>query len=108
MTYADRHMLQVEYHRPVSCESFRDCRLASGETDVGVVEMKRYEECTVSPGKDNDVIVAVVLVVWTGTLVSVSKSIGKEDWSIGHSAHPLNGLFLAVRDGCHVGVLLDS
>jgi hypothetical protein len=56
-----------------------DGLLASGEREVGSVEMKRYEERTVSPGPDNDAIAAVILVVWTATLISVSmlKLIGR-------------------------------
>jgi hypothetical protein len=58
LTEADVHLIGVEGKQAVSWEQFKELIADSGDTKYGVVEKNRYEECTVAPGADNDVIVA--------------------------------------------------
>jgi hypothetical protein len=62
MTEAGKHMPGVG---GVSWEQFKEIIADTGDLKYGDVEHKRYEECTVPPGPDNNVIVAAVLVSWT-------------------------------------------
>jgi hypothetical protein len=70
--------------------------------------MRCFEDCTIPPGPENDVIVVVILAAWTGSVAFAMKKICIEDCPIGHHAYALDCLFRSVPDGFHVGVLLDS
>jgi hypothetical protein len=78
-------VLGVEAHQTVSWEQFKDIIADTGGVKYGVVEQKRYEECTVARDPDNDVIVAAVLVTWTETLIMTLKVARKDDWPIAHT-----------------------
>jgi hypothetical protein len=54
-----------------------------GEMRIGAVEVKRYEECSVSPGPDNDLPVA-------------------------HGAYEIDKVFMALPVGCHIQIRLYS
>jgi hypothetical protein len=55
-------MLGVESHGAIPWERFGRLMGKRGEMRLWAVEMKRCEECSVSPAPDNNVIVGTVLV----------------------------------------------
>jgi hypothetical protein len=61
--------------------------------DVGAVKMRSFEDCTVRPSSDDDIIVDVVIVAWRGTLISTLKMVAMEDWTVRHSAHAIEGSY---------------
>jgi hypothetical protein len=80
MTEADKHMSALTDKQAVPREQFRELIAGRGEMEVGAIEQKRYEECSLLPGPTNDVIVAAVIVSWSGTLISVLNEFGRDDW----------------------------
>jgi hypothetical protein len=107
MAEADKLMSHMG-REPVQWGEFSARIGEHGEMDVGAAEMRFCEDCTVPPKPDNDGVVAVVLVSWTGSMVSVLKKIGMVDWPIRHSSFALDYLYRSVPEGCHAGVLPDS
>jgi hypothetical protein len=95
MTEADKEILQVESHLAVPWEHFAEMMAGRGETRIGAVEMKHSEDSSVSPGRDNDVIVAAGVMVWSDMLIATVKTAGKEDWPIAHRAYTLDHVFKA-------------
>jgi hypothetical protein len=86
MMEAHKKVLDVESHEAVPCEHLGRLMEESGESRIVAVEMKRYEECSVSPTPDSDVMVSTVLMTWSETLISARKTSGMQDWSW-HTAH---------------------
>jgi hypothetical protein len=76
-----------------------------GEMVYTAIEQKRYEECSVVPGPDNDVIVAIVLVISTDTLVTTLKMSGKEDWPQALTAFALGSLFKTIQFNSQVNLI---
>jgi hypothetical protein len=72
------------------------------------IEQKRYEECSVAPGPDNDVIVGSVLVNWTDTMITTLKMISSGDWPQAYAAWNLSGLPKAIPFDSEVTILVES
>jgi hypothetical protein len=101
MTEADKLMLHIG-KEPVQWDDFSARLKDRGEMDVGGVEMRCFEDYTLPPRPDNDVIVAAVLVPCKSSMVSVLKQIGMADWPVGHSTYALDCPHRSFPDGCHV------
>jgi hypothetical protein len=63
MSEADKHMTAIEGLEPVPWEKFVNAAHCRGEMESKAIEQRGFEECSVAPGPDNDVIVGVALVV---------------------------------------------
>lgn len=83
-TEANKFMFGINCKEAVPWDEFKDRIADRGDMKFSVLEQQRYEECSVTPVPDNDVIVAVVPVIWTDQLITKLKVAGKEDWSIAH------------------------
>jgi hypothetical protein len=66
---------------------------SSTQIEFRIMEQRRFEECSVAPGPDNDVMVGSALVVWSPSLISVYKSSAYENCPIATSARALDHLF---------------
>jgi hypothetical protein len=55
MSEADEHMLNIECFQPVPWKHFGG--LAAHRGEFGIIEQRRFDECSVVPGPDNDGIV---------------------------------------------------
>jgi hypothetical protein len=91
----DKHMLNIEGLQPVSWEQFQ------------AIEQRRFEECSVTPDLENDVVVGSDMVVWSGTLISVYKTAGWYQYPAAYSASALEQMLGALPSQSHTTFLLD-
>jgi hypothetical protein len=108
MTEADKKTLDVESHEALPWEHFETLTAVRGESRIGAPEMKRYEDCSVSPAPDNDVMVSTVFVPWSESVIATWKTSGMQDWPVAHGAYAIGMLFRSLPVGCHMEILLDS
>jgi hypothetical protein len=72
MSEADKHMLGIEGLTPVPWEDFGETA-AKGEMQSKAIEQRRFEEGSVPPGLDSDVIIGVAVVVWSATVPRITR-----------------------------------
>jgi hypothetical protein len=77
----------------VPWEHFGPLVKRKGEVGFRFVEKRRFEEYSVPPGPDNDVIAGSALVVWSPSLISVFKSVEHLNHLVATSAKALYHLF---------------
>jgi hypothetical protein len=82
MSESDKNRMFIEGKRPVRRDKFCDAARLAGRKEFAILEQRRFEECRVIPGPENDAIVGSALVVWSPSFISVLKSFGKEDYPI--------------------------
>jgi hypothetical protein len=95
VTPADQHIFGVPGKCPVPWERSKENLATNGECVFTVIKQKRYEECSVAPGPNNDVIVGSVLVLWTDTMITALKLATSGDWPQAHAAWNLQRLLKA-------------
>jgi hypothetical protein len=93
MSVEDKHMIGIEGLDPGLWEQFRPLVERKSETEFGIVEQRRFEECLVVLGPDNDVMVGSTLVVWSPSLISAYKSSAYSNYPIATSALALDHRF---------------
>jgi hypothetical protein len=63
MSEADKHMLGIEGLELVPWSDFGEKVGQRREMEFKAIEQRRFEECSVSPGPSNDVMVGIAVVV---------------------------------------------
>jgi hypothetical protein len=106
MSDPDKPMLLIEGKRPVPWDQF--CDAARGEKEFTIIEQRRFEECSVVPSPENDVIVGSALVVWSPSCISVLKSHGKEDYPIAVAGGALEHVFRNVPTQSHILLMPET
>jgi hypothetical protein len=99
---------EIHDRAPVQWDEFSEKMADRGEWGVPAVEMSCFEDRTVALEPGNDVIVAVVIVAWSASMISVMKKVGTNDRPVGHSDFAFDCMFRSIPDRCQIAVLLDS
>jgi hypothetical protein len=76
--------------------------------EFGIIEQRRFEELSVIPGPDNQVIVGSAIVVWSPSLISAFKSVGRCDYPVVVSAAALDHVFDTLRARPAVAIKMET
>jgi hypothetical protein len=72
------------------------------------IELRRFEECSVVPGPDNDVIVGVALVVRSASLIAVYKRAHHSSFAIAHTGRALDQLLDTLPKQAYLELIVET
>jgi hypothetical protein len=108
VTPAEQHMFGIELKFPVTWEKFKENLTTNGEHTFTVIEQKRYDECSVAPGRGNDVIVGSVLVISTDTMITTLKAACSGEGHEAYAGWNIHSLLKAIPFDSEVTILVES
>jgi hypothetical protein len=107
MSNADMHMLDSG-KQPVPADRSGDMAYHRDEHEFKLIENRCFEDSSVHPRPDNDVVVGVALVIWSTTLGAVFEHAGHSTFPIAHTGAMLEKMLDALPKQSSLELVIET